>query len=75
MLAFSITNASAGYDHDQWLMDQELTNGAMTNGHIEPVDDPMDVDSNADNYGWEGAGSHDRAALQSVLADCLAAGV
>jgi len=68
-------NASAGYDHDQWLMDQEHMNGAFTNGHAEPADDPMDVDSNTDNYGWEGASSHDRPALQSLLAGCLEASV
>jgi transcriptional coactivator HFI1/ADA1 len=75
LLAFSIVNASAGYDHDQWLMEQEGTNGATTNGHVDPPDDPMDIDGNPDSYGWEGAGQQDRAGLQSVLTDCLAAGV
>ena len=76
LLAFNIVNASAGYDHDQWLMEHEAANGSLlTNGHVEPADDPMDLDTNADNYGWEGASSHDRPGLQSVLADCLAAGV
>ena len=74
-LAFSITNATAGYDHDQWLMDQEQFNGPMKIGHAEPEDDPMEVDNDTDNYGWEGAGSHDRLALNSVLADCLTASV
>ena len=70
LIAYSISNASAGYDHDQWLMEQEQTDGVMTNGHAESDEDKMEIDSNTDNYGWEGA--QDRAALQSVLADCLA---
>ena len=75
LIAFSISNASAGYDHDQWLMDQEHANGVLNNGHVELKVDPIEVDGNNDNYGWEGAGSYDRNALQSVLAECLAAGV
>jgi hypothetical protein len=47
----------------------------LTNGFAEPAGDPVDVDNTSDNYGWEGVGSHDRTRLQSVLADCLAAGV
>ncbi|KAH0833539.1 hypothetical protein AYO21_05216 [Fonsecaea monophora] len=75
-IAFSVSNASAGYDHDQWLMEQEEEANAAAasttaNGHIDPAEDGMDVD-NTDNYGWEGAGPQDRSGLDSVLADCLA---
>ncbi|EXJ54316.1 hypothetical protein A1O7_09654 [Cladophialophora yegresii CBS 114405] len=76
LLGFSITNASADYDYDQWLMERGPTKGKLTNGYTaQPVDDSMDADNSSDNYGWEGVGSHDRTGLQSVLADCLAAGV
>ncbi|ETI20597.1 hypothetical protein G647_08635 [Cladophialophora carrionii CBS 160.54] len=74
LLGFSITNASADYDYDQWLMERGPTKGKLTNGYTQPVDDPMDADNSSDNYGWEGVGSHDRTGLQSVLADCLEAG-
>ncbi len=71
ILAFNIANASAGYDHDQWLMDQEQYNGPIVVGHAGPDDDPMEIDNDVDNNGWEGGGSHDRLALNAVLADCL----
>ncbi|KAJ9603169.1 hypothetical protein H2200_012464 [Cladophialophora chaetospira] len=75
LIAFSIANASAGYDHDQWIMEQEKMHGVYKNGHVEPLDEPMmDVDLSTDNYGWEGASSHDRLELQSVLAGCLETG-
>lgn len=67
LTGFSITNASAGYDYDEWVADQDQV---ITNGHIDPLDDPMDVDG-AENYGWEGAGILSRPGLDSVLADCL----
>jgi transcriptional coactivator HFI1/ADA1 len=75
LIGFSIATASAGYDYDQWLMEREPPKKLLTNGFAEPAGDPVDVDNTSDNYGWEGVGSHDRTRLQSVLADCLAAGV
>jgi hypothetical protein len=74
LIGFNIANASAGYDHDQWLVDQEAASNVngdvvMTNGHVED-DDVMDADGDGDNYGWEGA--NERVGLQSLLGECLA---
>ncbi|EXJ90971.1 hypothetical protein A1O1_04078 [Capronia coronata CBS 617.96] len=69
LLGATVTNASAGYDYEDWRASQEYAN-ASSDGLGEPASDPMDVDNN-DNYGWEGAGAQDRAGLESVLADCL----
>ncbi|KAK5043276.1 hypothetical protein LTR13_001047 [Exophiala sideris] len=73
LIGWTITNASAGHDYDEWHASRGEPQ-AVTNGHVEKMEDAMDVDS-SDNYGWEGAGSHDTSALESVLADCLAVSV
>lgn len=71
LIGWTISNASAGYDYEDWYEGQEHT---TSNGHVEKSEDAMDID-NSDNYGWEGAGSEDRSGLESVLADCLAISV
>lgn len=73
LIGWSITNASAGLDYEDWHASQ-LQSQTLSNGHVEKTEDAMDVDS-SDNYGWEGAGSHDKSALESVLAECLAVSV
>ncbi|KIV92057.1 hypothetical protein PV10_06530 [Exophiala mesophila] len=67
LIGFSITNASASYDYDDWVAEHGQV---TTNGEVDQSDDPMDVDG-SDNYGWEGAGAQARPALNSVLAECL----
>lgn len=71
LIGINVSNASAGFDHEDWLAAQEPV---TSNGHIESTEDSMDVDS-TDNYGWEGAGGQDRTGLEAVLADCLAISV
>lgn len=68
MIAWNVSNASTGYDYDEWYADQEHD---AKDDHVDGSNDAMDID-NADNYGWEGAGAQDRPRLDSVLADCLA---
>ena len=68
MVAWNVSNASTGYDYDEWYAGQEHE---TQEGNVDEPNDPMDID-NADNYGWEGAGAQDRPRLDSVLADCLA---
>ncbi|KAL2416724.1 hypothetical protein ABEF95_005435 [Exophiala dermatitidis] len=80
LLGATVTNASAGYDYEEWRALQErqqeqeqlssATNGVQGVEKTEAADH-MDVDD-AENYGWEGASAHDRSGLESVLADCLA---
>lgn len=69
VISWNVSNASTGYDYDEWYAEQE--HAATTNGHVDESNDAMDIDS-TDNYGWEGAGAQDRPRLDSVLADCLA---
>jgi hypothetical protein len=76
LVGWTIENASAGYDHEEWHARTQLGEYANVNGHmVEKSEDAMDVDVNPDNYGWEGAGAQDRLGLESVLKDCLAVGV
>ena len=57
---------------DEWRRDREAEQNwaAGANGAVENGDDAMDTDE--DDYGWDGAGNADRAALGSLLDDCLA---
>lgn len=68
LIGMTVSNATAGFDYEEWLSGKDQV---TTNGHVESIEDDMDID-NTDNYGWEGAGGQDRAGLESVLADCLA---
>jgi len=76
LVGWTIENASAGYDHEEWHARTQAGEYANGIGHmVEKNEDAMDVDANPDNYGWEGAGAQDRSGLESVLKDCLAVGV